>query len=53
MKSQMGFGRWLLLLFIALKLTDQIDWPWYYVLSPLMVILVVGAINGLHKRKYK
>lgn len=36
----------LTVLFVALKLTHYIDWPWLYVLSPLYieVILVTVAI---------
>ena len=44
----------LLVLFIALKLTGVIDWPWIWVLSPLWIplvivfgVLLVIAIIGL------
>ena len=40
----MKFLDWLTLLFIALKLTGQITWPWIWVLSPIWIILVSGAI---------
>jgi uncharacterized membrane protein (DUF106 family) len=40
----MKFLDWLTLLFIALKLTGQITWPWIWVLSPLWIVLVSGII---------
>jgi hypothetical protein len=40
----MKFLDWLTLLFIALKLTGQITWPWIWVLSPFWIVLVVAAI---------
>ena len=50
-----GFVDALTLLFIALKLTGQIDWNWFWVLSPIwisisflavlaIVILLIGRI---------
>ena len=33
-----GFGGALTLLFIGLKLTNQIDWSWWWVLSPIWII---------------
>ena len=51
----LGFVDALTLLFIALKLTGQIDWNWFWVLSPIwisnlflavlaIVILLIGRI---------
>ena len=51
----LGFADALTLLFIALKLTGQIDWNWFWVLSPIwisisflavlaIVILLIGRI---------
>ena len=51
----LGFVDGLTLLFIALKLTGQIDWNWIWVLSPIwisisflavlaVVILLIGRI---------
>lgn len=37
-----GFFGWLVLLFIALKLTGYIEWSWWWVLSPLWVPLSIG-----------
>jgi hypothetical protein len=46
-----GFPGLLTVLFVGLKLTNVIAWPWLWVLSPLwipllllMVILIVGGI---------
>jgi hypothetical protein len=36
-----GFLGWLALIFIALKLTNYIDWSWWWVLSPLWIPLAV------------
>jgi hypothetical protein len=50
-----GFAGMLAILFIGLKLTGYIDWPWLWVLSPLWigivlifgVLLVFGIIAGI------
>ncbi len=48
----MNFPALLTLLFIALKLTGNIDWSWWLVLAPMIVRLAaVGIIAG--HRKYK
>ena len=39
-----GFFGLLTILFIALKLTGVIDWPWLLVLSPLLVSIAVGLL---------
>lgn len=36
-----------LLVFIVLKLTDQIDWSWWWVLSPLWLPFVIGTSIGI------
>jgi hypothetical protein len=45
-----GFLGLLTILFVGLKLTDHIDWSWWWVISPLwifwLVVLVVAAINS-------
>lgn len=38
-----GFAGLLTVLFVGLKLTDHIDWSWWWVLSPLWI----GAALGL------
>jgi hypothetical protein len=42
-----GFQGLLLILFIALKLTDVIDWSWWWVLSPLWVSAGVVVLTIL------
>lgn len=44
-----GFVGLLTIVFIALKLTDYIDWSWWWVLSPIwitsiIVVVVLGAV---------
>ena len=34
----------LLLLFIALKLTNQIDWSWWWVMSPVWLPLILVLV---------
>jgi hypothetical protein len=36
-----GFVGLLTILFVGLKLTDNIDWSWWWVVSPLWIIPVV------------
>jgi hypothetical protein len=51
-----GFSGLLTILFIALKLTNVIDWGWFWVLSPLifsvglvLIILVIVFIAATKK----
>lgn len=58
-----GFVGLLTIVFIVLKLTDHIDWSWWWVLSPiwisaaalggiLLIILIVALVMmGLERRK--
>lgn len=39
-----GFFGLLTILFIALKLTGVIDWPWLLVLSPLLVSIAIALL---------
>lgn len=39
-----GFVGGLTLVFIVLKLTDQIDWSWWWVLSPLWIGLIICLV---------
>ncbi len=45
-----GFAGLLTVLFVGLKLTNFIDWSWWWVLSPLWIsvaiVLVVLAVAG-------
>ena len=43
-KGGIGFVGLLTILFIGLKLTRNIDWPWLWVLSPLWI---TGIITGI------
>lgn len=40
--SGIGMSGGLFILFLALRLTDQIDWAWYWVAAPLW--MPVGAV---------
>ena len=40
----LGFVDALTLLFIALKLTGQIDWNWFWVLSPIWISISILAL---------
>ena len=42
--SGFGLGMILFLIFMVLKLTDNIDWSWWWVTAPLWipVLLVIG-----------
>ena len=46
--ASIGLPGLLFLLFLALRLTDQVDWAWYWVAAPLWIplglALIVGAI---------
>lgn len=55
--SNEWFALTLTLMFIVLKLTQQIDWSWWWVLSPLWlplalvlciaaIVLILGALLG-------
>lgn len=41
--SGVGFAGLLTIAFIVLKLTEVIDWPWLWVLSPLWISLLIGV----------
>lgn len=52
------FFQVLALMFIFLKLTEQIDWSWWIVISPVLipvtlgiVIFVAYLVSGVHKDK--
>jgi len=58
--SSIGFSGALTVLFVGLKLTGQITWPWLWVLSPiwisaliaiaiLTIILIAAIVAGLFK----
>lgn len=37
----------LLVLFLGLKLTGNIDWSWWWVLAPMWVPMVLGLVLGV------
>jgi len=39
-----GFTKLLAILFIGLKLSNQIDWSWWWVLSPLWASFILNII---------
>jgi hypothetical protein len=45
--ASMGFSGWLTLLFIGLKLTGYITWPWIWVLSPIWISLAIFVVAVL------
>lgn len=50
--SGIGFFGALTLLFIGLKLTNVIDWPWWIVLAPiygpLVIIIIILLLAALY-----
>lgn len=54
-----GFVGLLTILFVALKLTDYIDWSWWWVLSPIWIVgvlaiftlIVLGAVAFVSNKK--
>lgn len=45
----MKFHQALALIFICLKLVGEIDWSWWWVLSPFWIVFVLAVIAGLWK----
>ena len=44
--SGLGIGTILFLIFMVLKLTNYIDWSWWWVTAPLWIpILIIGIIG--------
>jgi len=41
-----GLGTVLFLIFLVLKLTDKIDWSWWWITSPLWIPLSLGILIG-------
>jgi len=49
-----GIGMTLFLIFLVLKLTDTIDWSWWWVTSPLWIpallaVAIVTILLSIHK----
>ena len=53
----LGLGTVLFIVFLILKLTDTIDWSWWWVTSPLWIPLALGVvimgIIGLIIKRFK
>jgi hypothetical protein len=43
----LGLGTVLFLIFMVLKLTNYIDWSWWWVTAPLWIPIVIIGIVGL------
>ena len=46
-RKEMNMWMIVLLVFILLKLTDQIDWSWWWVLSPIWLPFIIGTSIGI------
>jgi hypothetical protein len=42
-----GIGMILFLIFMTLKLTNNIDWSWWWVTAPLWIPLIILGVVGL------
>ena len=40
----LGLGTVLFIVFLILKLTDTIDWSWWWVTNPLWIPLALGVV---------
>jgi len=49
--KQLSFMNLLSLMFIYLKLTDQIDWNWFFVLIPEIIEIIIIAYKYFNKKK--
>ena len=47
----MSFALWLTLLFICLKLTNNIDWNWFFVLLPFILKIMSDIGEELSKNE--
>lgn len=45
-----AFSVYLNLIFIAAKLWEQVTWSWFWVMTPLMVLTIVGAIAAMGQK---
>ncbi len=43
----LGLGTVLFLIFMTLKLTNYIDWSWWWITAPLWIPIAIMAIVGL------
>lgn len=59
LKTNMAWSTILTIVFVALKVTDTIDWSWWWVISPVLIhtaLIVIAFLFLLlfvhHKNKY-
>lgn len=43
----LGFGTVLFLIFMVLKLTNYIDWSWWWITAPLWIPIAIIGVVGL------
>jgi len=43
----LGIGTILFLIFMVLKLTNYIDWSWWWITAPLWVPIIILGVVGL------
>lgn len=46
---KIGIAEILLVVFIILKLCNVIDWSWWWVLSPLWIVVILAVAIGIAK----
>ena len=44
--SGIGLGTVLFLIFLVLKLTDKIDWSWWWITAPIWIPVSLGILIG-------
>jgi hypothetical protein len=45
--SGLGIGTILFLIFMVLKLTNYIDWSWWWITAPLWIPIIILGVVGL------
>ena len=43
----LGLGTILFLIFMVLKLTNHIDWSWWWITAPLWIPIIILGVVGL------
>lgn len=47
LKTNMAWSTILTIVFIALKVTDVIDWSWWWVMSPILIHATINIVAFL------
>ena len=47
LKTNMAWSTILTIVFVALKVTDVIDWSWWWVMSPILIHAAISIIAFL------